>query len=78
VIGVGLPLGVVAGSSASGVVVPTRAVFWLRVGLLVVVAWPYVARGVRAIVAAERGREYALAAIAVGAITRARRVVADS
>ena len=57
----------VAGSSASGVVVPTRAVFWLRVGLLVVVAWPYVARGVRAIVAAERGREYTLAAIAVGA-----------
>lgn len=68
----------VAGSSASGVVVPTRAVFWLRVGLLVVVAWPYVARGVRAIVAAERGREYTLAAIAVGAITRARRVVVDS
>lgn len=39
---------------------------------------PYVARGVRAIVAAERGREYTLAAIAVGAITRARRVVVDS
>jgi peptide/nickel transport system permease protein len=48
-------------------VLSTRAVFWLLVGLLTVVAWPYVARGVRAIVAAERGREYTLAAIAVGA-----------
>jgi peptide/nickel transport system permease protein len=48
-------------------VLSTRAVFWLLVGLLTVVAWPYVARGVRAIVAAERGRDYTLAAIAVGA-----------
>lgn len=48
-------------------VLSTRAVFWLLVSLLAVVAWPYVARGVRAIVAAERGREYTLASIAVGA-----------
>ena len=48
-------------------VLPTAAVFWLLVVLLAVVAWPYVARGVRAIVAAERRREYALAAVALGA-----------
>lgn len=48
-------------------VLSTATVFWLLVGLLSLVAWPYVARGVRAIVAAERGREYTLAAVAVGA-----------
>jgi peptide/nickel transport system permease protein len=48
-------------------VLSVGAVFWLLVGLLALVGWPYVARGVRAIVAAERGREYTLAAIAVGA-----------
>ena len=48
-------------------VLPTAAIFWLLVVLLAVVAWPYVARGVRAIVAVERRREYALAAIALGA-----------
>ena len=37
------------------------AIFWLLVVLLGVVAWPFVARGVRAIVAAESRREYALA-----------------
>jgi peptide/nickel transport system permease protein len=48
-------------------VLPPAAVFWLLVVLLTVVAWPYVARGVRAIVAAERRRDYALAAVALGA-----------
>ena len=48
-------------------VLSVGAVFWLLVGLWALVGWPYVARGVRAIVAAERGREYTLAAIAVGA-----------
>ena len=48
-------------------VLPTAAVFWLLVVLLAVVAWPFVARGVRAIVAAERRQEYALAAVALGA-----------
>jgi peptide/nickel transport system permease protein len=48
-------------------VLPTAAIFWLMVLLLAVVAWPWVARGVRAIVAAERRREYALAAVALGA-----------
>ena len=48
-------------------VLPTAAIFWLMVVLLAIVAWPYVARGVRAIVATERRREYALAAVALGA-----------
>ena len=48
-------------------VLPTAAIFWLLVVLLAIVAWPFVARGVRAIVAAERRREYALAAVALGA-----------
>ena len=48
-------------------VLPTAAIFWLLVVLLAIVAWPFVARGVRAIVAAERRREYALAALALGA-----------
>lgn len=48
-------------------VLPTAAIFWMLVGLLSLVAWPFVARGVRAIVAAERRQEYALAAVALGA-----------
>ena len=48
-------------------VLPTAAIFWMLVVLLAVVAWPFVARGVRAIVAAERRQEYALAAVALGA-----------
>ena len=48
-------------------VLPTAAIFWMLVVLLALVAWPFVARGVRAIVAAERRREYALAAVALGA-----------
>src|SRR4029077_15058912 len=45
----------------------TSAVFWLMGGLFAVSAWPHVARGVRAIVAAERTRDYAEAARASGA-----------
>ena len=48
-------------------VLPTAALFWMLVVLLGVVGWPFVARGVRAIVAAERRREYVLAAVALGA-----------
>ena len=48
-------------------VLPTAAIFWMLVVLLAVVGWPFVARGVRAIVAAERRQEYALAAVALGA-----------
>ncbi len=45
----------------------TWQVFWLMAALFSVAAWPHVARGVRAIVAAERRREYAEAAVALGA-----------
>jgi peptide/nickel transport system permease protein len=42
-------------------------VFWLMVSLFTVAGWPHVARGVRAIVATERTRDYAEAARAAGA-----------
>ena len=42
-------------------------VFWLMAGLFALAGWPHVARGVRAIVATERAREYAEAARAAGA-----------
>ena len=42
-------------------------VFWTITGVLVTAGWPYAARGVRAIVAAERRKEYAEAAHAIGA-----------
>ena len=42
-------------------------VFWTMVAVLALVGWPLPARGVRAVVAAERGREYAEAARAIGA-----------
>jgi peptide/nickel transport system permease protein len=42
------------------------AVFALVSGILALVGWPIVARGVRAIVAAERERDYAQAALALG------------
>jgi peptide/nickel transport system permease protein len=41
--------------------------FALMSSLLAIVGWPYAARGVRAIVAVEREREYALAARSLGA-----------
>ena len=48
-------------------VLPAGAVFLLLLGIFTALGWPVVARGVRAIVLAERGREYALAARASGA-----------
>jgi peptide/nickel transport system permease protein len=42
-------------------------VFWLMAVLFAVAGWPHVARGVRAIVATERARDYAEAARAAGA-----------
>ncbi len=42
-------------------------IFGLMVGIFMLVGWPYVARGVRGIVAVERHREYAEAARAAGA-----------
>ena len=45
----------------------TAAVFWTMVGVMAAVSWPLPARGVRAIVAAERKQAYAEAAYAAGA-----------
>jgi peptide/nickel transport system permease protein len=47
-------------------VLSPSTVFVLVAGILSVVGWPIVARGVRAIVATERERDYALAARALG------------
>lgn len=46
---------------------PDSAVFLLMAGIFALVGWPFVARGVRAIIAAERTSEYAQAATALGA-----------
>jgi peptide/nickel transport system permease protein len=48
-------------------VLSTSTVFWSMAMVFAVAAWPHVARGVRAIVASERHREYAEAARAMGA-----------
>ena len=48
-------------------VLPATTVFLLVAGIFVAVGWPFVARGVRAIVAVERDREYVLAARSIGA-----------
>lgn len=48
-------------------VVTPAHVFWMLVVVFALAGWPYPARGVRAIVAAERRKEYAEAAQALGA-----------
>lgn len=48
-------------------VLPPATVFLLVSGIFIVVGWPFVAKGVRAIVATEREREYVLAARSLGA-----------
>jgi peptide/nickel transport system permease protein len=48
-------------------VLPDGTVFVLMAAIFALVGWPFVARGVRAIVASERSREYAQAARAIGA-----------
>jgi peptide/nickel transport system permease protein len=53
--------------AALPLVMPPAHVFALVAGILALVGWPIVARGVRAIVAAERERDYAQAALALGA-----------
>jgi peptide/nickel transport system permease protein len=47
--------------------VPPGTTFVYMLGLFAAVGWPMPARGVRGIIAAEREREYVLAAIAAGA-----------
>jgi peptide/nickel transport system permease protein len=53
--------------AALPLVLSTSTVFWTMTGVLALVGWPLVARGVRAIVAGESRREYAEAARAGGA-----------
>jgi peptide/nickel transport system permease protein len=53
--------------AAMPLVLSTSQIFWTMVVVLALAGWPYVARGVRAVVAAERGKEYAEAARAIGA-----------
>lgn len=48
-------------------VLSTWEVFWTLTGVLAAAGWPYPARGVRAVVSAERAKEYAEAARALGA-----------
>ena len=52
--------------AAMPLVLSTPAVFALVAGIMALVGWPLVARGVRAIVAAERERDYAQAARSLG------------
>jgi peptide/nickel transport system permease protein len=58
---------VLALRAAMPLVLSTWQVFWTMVVVLAVVGWPLPARGVRAVVAGERGKEYAEAARAIGA-----------
>ena len=57
---------VLALRAAMPLVLTTPAVFALVAGIMAAVGWPLVARGVRAIVAAERERDYAQAARSLG------------
>jgi peptide/nickel transport system permease protein len=48
-------------------VLSNARVFWTIAGVLAAAGWPYVARGVRAVIASEARKEYAEAARATGA-----------
>ena len=48
-------------------VLPATTVFLMIAGIFIAVGWPFVAKGVRAIVSAERDREYVQAARSLGA-----------
>jgi peptide/nickel transport system permease protein len=58
---------VLALRAAMPLVLSPAQVFWTLTGVLALAGWPYPARVVRAIIAAERRREYAEAARAAGA-----------
>jgi peptide/nickel transport system permease protein len=60
----------VALRSALPLVLTPLATFAITAVILAAVGWPFAARGVRAIVAAEKGREYVEAALALGASRR--------
>lgn len=51
-------------------VLAPQAVFLLMLGIFVLVGWPIVARGVRAVISRERGTDYVTAARAAGASER--------
>lgn len=53
--------------AALPLILPVSTVFFLVSGIFILVGWPFVAKGVRAIVAAERRREYVQAAESLGA-----------
>jgi peptide/nickel transport system permease protein len=53
--------------AAMPLVLTESQVFWTMTGVFAMAGWPYPARGVRAVVAAERRKEYAEAARAIGA-----------
>ncbi len=48
-------------------VLPASTVFVVLTGIFALMGWPIVARGVRAIIASERERDYAVAGVALGA-----------
>jgi peptide/nickel transport system permease protein len=58
---------VLALRSALPLVLPSWAVFALMAGIFALVGWPWVARAVRTVVATERTKEYAAAAVSLGA-----------
>jgi peptide/nickel transport system permease protein len=58
---------VLALRAAMPLVLTTSQVFWATTGILALAGWPFAARGVRAIVAAENRKEYAESARAAGA-----------
>jgi len=58
---------VLALRAAMPLVLSQSQVFWTMVVVLALVGWPFPARGVRAVIASERTREYAEAARALGA-----------
>ncbi len=58
---------VLALRAAMPLVLSTGQVFWATTAILAIAGWPFAARGVRAIVAVERRKEYAESARAAGA-----------
>jgi peptide/nickel transport system permease protein len=58
---------VLALRAALPLVMPSWAVFALMAGIFALVGWPWVARAVRTMVATERTRDYAAAAVSLGA-----------
>jgi peptide/nickel transport system permease protein len=58
---------VLALRAAMPLVLTTSAAFWATTAILGVVGWPFAARGVRAVIAVEKHRQYAESARAAGA-----------